>query len=105
MKKSHEEDYEMMTQKMSAYLTRKYDVGDGMLFKKTPLELAIAVEANESAELIKYTIGKLSQTKEQNHTINTEKSPGIHTAVGNIDQDRVALAKSRLQALRNKDKA
>jgi len=102
MKLSHDEDYAIMTQKMTAYLTRKYDVGDGMLWKKTPVELAMAVEAHETVEYLKETILKLSQTKEQRH-INTDRAPAIQAAVGNIDQDRVALAKSRLQALRKKE--
>lgn len=103
LKKTHDEDYELMREKMNLYLTRKYDIGDGMLWKKTPLELAAMVEAVEAMEAIKESLLKLSHTKEQKH-INMDKAPAIQAAVGNIDQDRVALAKSRLQALRNKDK-
>lgn len=104
MKKSADEDYELMTQKMTAYLTRKYDVGDGMLFKKTPIEFAEAMNAPDIVEFINDTLIKLSQTKEVKH-INLDKAPGIQAAVGTIDQDRVALAKSRLLALRNKEKS
>jgi len=104
LKKTHDEDYEMMREKMNLYLTRKYDIGDGMLWKKTPVELATSLEANDALQAIRETLLKLSQTKDQKH-INTDRAPAIQAAVGNIDQDRVALAKSRLQALRNKDNA
>lgn len=102
MNKSHQEDYNEMVSKMMLYLTRKYDVGDGMLYKKTPLELATSVEANEGViEFLKETIFSLTHTKQESQ-INLEKSPCIKAAVGTVDQDRVSLAKSRLHVLRNK---
>lgn len=103
MKKTHEDDYNNMTSRMTQYLTQKYDVGDGMLYKKTPLELAASVESNNTIEYIKDTIFSLTHTKQESH-INLDKAPNIKAAVGVVDQDRVALAKSRLQELRNKGK-
>lgn len=103
MSKTHEDDYNHMTSKMAQYLTQKYDVGDGMLYKKTPLELAISVESNNTIEYIKDVIFSLTHTKYESH-INLDKAPCIKAAVGTVDQDRVALAKSRLQELRNKGK-
>lgn len=103
MSKSHEDDYNDMTIMMTKYLTRKYDVGDGILYKKTPLELATSVESNNTIEFIKDSIFSLTHTKQESN-INLDKAPCIKAAVGTVDQDRVALAKSRLQELRSKGK-
>ena len=101
MKKTHEDDYNFMKLRITQYLTRKYDVGDGMLYKKTPVEFAMTLGSTNVVDFLKDTIIKLSRTEEQGK-INADKSPSITAAVGTIDSDRVALAKSRLQALRKK---
>ena len=100
LKKSHDEDYQFMTQKILQYLTRKYDVGDGFLSWKTPVEYAMSTGANHTLDYLKDTIIKLGRTDNAKR-INAEKSPSISAAVGTIDGDRVALAKSRLHTLRH----
>jgi hypothetical protein len=103
MNKTHKDDHSNMVIQMTAYLTRKYDVGEGLFFKKTPLEYAEAIGSSETIEYITETIKNLAK-HDQNKVINNEKSPAISSAVGTIDKERVALAKSRLQYMRNKEK-
>jgi hypothetical protein len=104
MKKSHEEDYKEMTNKILVYLTQKYDVGDGVLYRKTPLELAKSIGSDEITMYLEENIKKLEAAVKATEVANTEKYEGISKNVGKIDKDRVSLAKSRLENFRNNPK-
>lgn len=100
LKKSYDEDYKEMAEKMLTYLTRKYDVGDGLLHRKTPLEFAQSIGSDDVVELLNETIQKLQSSVDECTTRNTEKYESISKNIGKIDKDRVELAKSRLEKLR-----
>lgn len=102
LKKSHEEDYAYMAQKMTNYLTKKYDVGDGILYWKTPVDYAQALNSEHVIDYLKDMILQVSQKSNKQEEINIDKAPSIKAAVGTIDADRVSLAKARLQEMRNK---
>jgi hypothetical protein len=102
MKKTHDEDYKRMAELMTAYLTRKYDVEDGILHWKTPVDLAKSLGSNNVIEYIEEMIVQLSQKMDREREINIDKAPAIKAAVGTVDSDRVALAKARLKEFRNK---
>lgn len=103
MNKTHEEDYARMAEKMTEYLTRKYDVEEGILHWKTPLDYARSIGADNVVECIEETIVQLNQKVDKvKREINVDRAPAIKSAVGTVDADRVALAKARLQEMRNK---
>jgi hypothetical protein len=102
MKKTHEQDFAYMTQKMTAYLTRKYDVEEGILHWKTPLDYAKSLGSELVIEVLENMILQLAQKTNDEKEVNIDKAPSIKAAVGKVDADRVALAKARLQEMRNK---
>ena len=102
LKKNHEEDYRRMTEKMTAYLTRRYDVGDGVLHWKTPVDFAESLGSHLVIEYLKDTIYQLGQKVDRERTVNVDKAPAIKAAVGTVDSDRVSLAKARLKEFRDK---
>lgn len=95
---THDKEYENMIKKMTEYLTRSYDVGEGMLFKKTPMEIAEEYQADQAIVFIKQSLEHL-QKNEIASKILDEKGMKVEssTSVGNIDRDRVQLAKERLK--------
>lgn len=93
-KASNLSGYEDMTKGMVAYLTREYDVGDGIVFKQTPLEYARAKKAKKVEQIIEKSI------------LDLERLMGINAAktsysVGEVTKERVEEAKARLQAIRD----
>lgn len=102
IRKNHEEDYIRMTEKMNTYLTRKYDVEEGFLNWKTPIEYAKDLGSEEVIPYIEEMIIQLNQKSDKERAVNLDRAPSIKAAVGTVDADRVALAKARLQELRNK---
>mmetsp|Transcript_30515 Transcript_30515/g.51545 ORF Transcript_30515/g.51545 Transcript_30515/m.51545 type:complete len:154 (+) Transcript_30515:119-580(+) len=104
LKKSYSEDYADMTEQMLIYLTRKYDVGDGILFKKTPIQYAQKLAADDIVAFLNDTVIRLER-KDNSKVINQELSPATSAAVGEIDADRVSLAKARLMKIRNDKKS
>jgi hypothetical protein len=102
MKKTHEQDFAYMTQKMTTYLTRKYDVEEGILYWKTPLDYAKSLGSDLVIEVLENMILQLTQKTNDEKEVNIDKAPSIKAAVGKVDADRVALAKARLQEMRNK---
>jgi hypothetical protein len=102
LKLTHDEEYERMQAKMVSYLTRKYDIGEGYLNRRTPIEYAIHLGGNidEVIDCLKENITILSRTLHEKK-ISVDKAPRTAAAVGRVDRDRVALAKARLESLRN----
>ena len=99
-------DYDDMSSRMEKYLTKPYDVGDGIIFRKTPLEYCQSIGSLESAAVINENLQKLSsvyravkKTKDGKEIESTTPPGGIESlTVGTVTHDRAALAKSRLQA-------
>lgn len=85
---SHEKQYDAMVRRMLSYLTGEYDVGDGILFKKTPIQYARSLAADEAEQCIEDAIAQLKKEE------NTDK---MSKTVGLVDADRVRQAKERLK--------
>lgn len=92
-------DFDEMSVKMEKYLTKHYDIGDGIIFTKTPLEFCDSIGSSESAAVIKENLQRISM-------VTNGKKEGLHpvvagienAAVGLVTHDRAILAKARLQA-------
>jgi hypothetical protein len=92
-------DYDEMSAKLEKYLTKQYDIGDGVIFTKTPLEFCDAIGSSESAAVIRENLQRISM-------VTNGKKEGVHpvgigienAAVGVVTHDRAMLAKARLQA-------
>lgn len=96
-KKSYALDYDEMMEKMENYLTRHYNIGDGIIFRKTPLEYCEHKQAEESALVIKENLQILRGVNRKK--CGEENSAGRESAtVGLITQERAVLAKERLKA-------
>lgn len=97
-KLAHDKEFENMVKNMIAYLTRGYDVGDGALFTKTPLEIAREYHADVAIEFIEEKIAHLQKSEVGAKEIDKR---GINvpatSSAGRVDKDRVALAKERLK--------
>lgn len=95
---AHDKEYENMIRKMTLYLTRGYDVGDGMLFKKTPLQIA---EEHHSDLAITFINRTLAELKKNEIAAEMLEEQGLkvkaNSVVGDIDKDRVHQAKERLK--------
>ena len=76
---------------MKLYLTTKYDIGDGKLKKKTPLEYAESLGADDVVTFLKSLI--------QDIDIKTQQLAGSSggNEKKNVSNDRVVLAKARLE--------
>lgn len=97
LKNDHDQEFNMMIDKMKLYLTTTYDVGDGMLAKKTPLQFAKTCSSVAVIPVLERNIASLNQ---EEHTRST--MPLTSSLVGKVDRDRVTTAKERLKELRNK---
>eukprot|EP01039_Chlorochromonas_danica_P003977 gene3977-4350_t len=96
--RSHDEDYENMIKKMTIYLTQKYDIGEGILFGKTPLEVAEALCADQAIEVIQNELAILS--KNPTVSMMLEKNTNLvreSPTVGRVDKDRAIKARERLK--------
>lgn len=99
VKIAHDKDYEDMVKKMIAYLTRGYDVGDGVLFTKTPLEIAEIYHCSDAAAFINENLELLSRSQVSSHVVAKQGlSVAPKSSVGAVDKDRVHQAKERLKA-------
>lgn len=85
---NHEKQYDVMHQKMTNYLTGKYDIGDGVIFKKTPLEYAKSLANDEAVRCLERAIRDLEMTENKDKMTKT---------VGLVTSDRAATAKDRLR--------
>jgi hypothetical protein len=105
-------DYETMQQRMEQYLLGPKDVGDGIIFKKGPLELATELRSTEAAAAILDHLNRLGVHVPPAHLIGTAssissnsvavpdlKDRGVDSAtVGHVNAERSAAAKERLKA-------
>jgi hypothetical protein len=92
---SNRADYDDMINEMKNYLTRQYDVGDGPLFTRSPVEYAKHLKAQKVEQVITRNIMELEG-------LIPGSGPKFNQAVGEVTHERAALAKARLQAF-NKD--
>jgi hypothetical protein len=100
---AHDKDYENMIKKVTLYLTRGYDIGDGMLFTKTPIQYAEQLKADQAIQFINNTLIELSKIESANKVME-EKGTKVareSSSVGVVDRDRVNQAKERLKAFQN----
>lgn len=104
-KLAHDKEFEIMVKAMLSYLTRGYDVGEGAIFTKTPLEIAKEYHANEAIAFIEEKLEYLQKSEVGGAEV---KKRGINvpssTSTGRIDKDRVAQAKERLKQFQNERK-
>jgi hypothetical protein len=82
---------------MKNYLTRQYDVGDGPLFTRSPVEYAKHLKAQKVEQVITRNIMELEG-------LIPGSGPKFNQAVGEVTHERAALAKARLQALKDAKK-
>jgi hypothetical protein len=88
-----------MVKKMVTYLTRGYDVGDGVLFVKTPLEIAAINHCAEAAAFINENLELLSRSQIGSQVVAKQGvSVAPKSSMGAVDKDRVHQAKERLKA-------
>jgi hypothetical protein len=109
-----EEDFELMKSKLTAYLTRKYDIGDGFLFCKTPVEYATSLNANFAINALNDAIARLIRHNKPSKASNIfsfdnknkiDNNIEVQPSFSNgVDSDRVNLAKERLKSFQNKSK-
>lgn len=104
---AHDKEYEYILMKTKQYLTRGYNVGDGVFFTKTPMEIAEVYAADEAAAYMKDQLDQI-QRRENSLKANASAVP-INTnekssIVGVIDKARVAEAKERLRAFQQEKK-
>ncbi len=107
--KSHDQDFDNMVKKMSLYLTRKYDVGEGKLLGggKTPLELAESLHANQAVAVINEQLSILARNKASIDVLGNAVPMRESPMLGKIDKDRAIQARERLkqfQKQRNESK-
>ena len=103
---SPDQEYDKRMENLTIYLTRFYEVGDGVVFKKTPLEYARDLKSESCMRYIQEKLALYSRTDSSATVIKNAaniNSQKIETKqLGKIDNDRVKLAKERLIAYRNK---
>ena len=106
LKSAHDKDYETMIKKMTLYLTRGYNVGDGVLFTKTPLQIATELGCDQSIAFINEKLAELSKVDLATKVMEDKRAtmPASHSAIGRVDRDRVNQAKERLKAFQNERK-
>jgi hypothetical protein len=104
---SNVSDYEDMVGKMERYLTKKYDVGDGVVFTRTPLDFARSIRSNQAAAAIEESLAKI---RTESHTAGVQlgdKSAGTvieRPVIGEVTHERASIAKERLKEFQNKRK-
>ncbi len=91
-KNSNKADYDVMVAGLIKYLTTSYDIGDGIIFKKTPIEYCLHIHSNEARAQIEELIEELR--KKEGH-MTKDKNMQVSSS-----NDRVATAKARLMAFR-----
>ena len=101
-------DYETMHKRLENYLLTPKDIGDGMIFKKSPLELCKDLKSDVSAAIIIDHLNRLgvqlpSGTTALGSFINPDvKDRGVESVtVGFVNQERANTAKDRLKAFRD----
>jgi len=85
-------DYDEMIEYMTKYLTKEYNVGDGILFVRTPLKYCADKNADECAFLIRKNLDTFAQTN-----VGNPKQSRMSNTVGEINKERVSQAKERLK--------
>ncbi len=100
---AHDKDYENMVKKVTIYLTRGYDIGDGMLFTKTPSQYAEQLKSDQALEFVNTTLTELSKIDTANKILEEKGTKVVResSSVGVVDRDRVNQAKERLKAFQN----
>ena len=78
---------------MIIYLTKQYDIDEGPLFPKTPLQYCKEKYAKKAEDVINRNLNNL---RYNGNTVSNIISP----TVGEISKDRVKEAKARLQEIR-----
>jgi hypothetical protein len=99
---AHDKEYDNMI-KVTLYFTRGYDVGDGVIFTKTPLQYAEQLKSDQAIDFINRVLADLSRNDVAN-TVMVEKGAKVVTEqsfMGKVDKDRVQQAKDRLKAFQN----
>lgn len=107
VKLAHDKEYEYMVKQMILYLTRGYDVGDGVLFTKTPLEIAEMNHSDVAIAFINETLSQLNRNEIGSKILADRGVSGItpvSATIGAVDKDRVAQAKERLKAFQQDKK-
>lgn len=102
---AHDKDYEHVLTKTRQYLTRGYNIGDGVIFTKTPLEIAEMHNSDEAIACINELLDQL-QRREDATKVNaaSTRSSDKSSSGGAIDKARVAEAKERLKAFQQERK-
>lgn len=98
---AHDKEYDEMIQKMTQYLTRKYDMGEGGLFGgKTPLELAKELRANHAIDCLNEQILLLSRNQSSSKVLQEKdiKALSSNSVIGPVDKTRAIEARERLKA-------
>lgn len=100
---AHDKDYENMIKKVTLYLTRGYDIGDGMIFTKTPMQYAEHLKSDQAIEFINKTLTELSKIDTANQLMEEKGTKVVResSSVGRVDRERVNQAKERLKAFQN----
>ena len=83
-------DYDEMIEYMTKYLTKEYNVGDGILFVRTPLKYCADKNAKECEVVIRSNLDTFAQSG------NPGKQTRVSNTVGEINKERVSQAKERL---------
>lgn len=94
-KKSNSSEYDVLINGMIEYLSKYYDVGEGMLFKKTPIEFCNHCKSFEALQVIESELEKYrSQLQRLSNVTDKPRD--------RISSDRAKQAKERLKAFQEK---
>lgn len=106
-KLAHDKDYENMMKKVTLYFTRGYDIGDGVIFTKTPLQYAESLQSDQAIAFLNDTLAELSRNETASKVIEDKRAVVVkeQSFMGKVDRDRVNQAKDRLKAFQNERNA
>ena len=99
-----DENYKKMLDGMHKYLTRKYDIGQGVFAKVSPIEFAESMEGGDAEEVLHILRTHLADVEKSLNALAPAGSSGRPGGIEKIDSERVLTAKERLMSFRSKEK-
>ena len=90
-------EYDDMIENMRKYLTKGYDIGDGLIYTQSPIAFAKLLKSKRAEETIVRNLTELEG-------IIASGGVKVSSTVGEVSHERANLAKERLKAFRDTKK-